>query len=173
MAVNHLELFIRQGSVREVAHESLKRDFSIPQMCVCPLARLWCEVSQEEPQSTTGFSWTTEQRKHCCRLCKDFQKSNAYLSVPAEPPHLCLQHTRPASAYLLLLSTHPNIHPDGAGIGLPGASILALDLIGGHPVFLLLAPGWSLREQMISSLLCPRIALQSCCFHRPAWVWFS
>lgn len=114
-----------------------------------------------------------EKASDCCRLCKDFQKANAYLSVPAETPHLCLQHTRPASAYLLPLSTHPNIHPDGAGIGLPGASILALDLIGGHPVFLLLTPGWSLREQMISSLLCPRIALQSCCFHRPAWVWFS
>lgn len=64
-------------------------------------------------------------------------------------------------------------HPDGADMGLPGASILALDLLGGHPVCLLFAPGWSLREQMFWSFLCPKIAHQPCWFHHPAGVWFS
>lgn len=44
-------------------------------------------------------------------------------------------------------------HPGGADMGLPGASILALDLLRGHPVCLLLAPGRSLREQMSWSVL--------------------
>lgn len=134
------------GALREISapHKGFTR-------CLCLLVQLWCGVNQGL-QSTTGFSWTTEPRKQVTVVGSTGTSRSQMLTtqyLQKSPICVSSMHGRPALAYLLPVSKNPHMtQPCGAYTSLPGASILALDLLGDHPVCLFLTPGWSVREEM-------------------------